>query len=859
MTDLGPRDPEPGEELDLLRAASRIFEELVDSSAAEREESLAALRDPRLADRVRRLLAADEVSEERLGKPFSRAASWLAAEELAEASSQRTGERLGAWRILRLLGKGGMGEVYLAERADGAFDRRVALKLLKRGLDSEEIVSRFLAERRILARLDHPGIAQLVDGGLAPDGRPYFALELVDGQSITDWCAERRVPLEARLRLLLEVVAAVDFAHRNLVVHRDLKPSNVLVTASGAVKLLDFGIAKFFGPDELDATRTGARLLTPRYAAPEQILGEPVTTATDVHALGLLLWELVTGEPARRAASAASMPSAADLERESRTPPSARILAATAPGRAPLEGSSPRARRRLARRIAGDLDKVVLKALRHEPARRYASAAAFGEDLVRFLESRPVLAREGALSYRAAKFALRHRAAMTAAALVTISLAAGIFATLRQARIAEHARALAERRFSDVRRLANVALFDVHAALDNVAGAMAARRLLVATALDYLDDLAREAGDDPELLAELAAAYERTAEIQGMPSWPSEGRTGDALASLERALELRRLARLAKPAANGADLEEARLLVRIGTVLAARGSNAEALGRHREALRFYEAATPAETRDRLERIQARIAIGDDLWQLGQLPAAEEEYRLALDHASAARAADPQSVLAIRQVGVVEQRLGDAAAERADWALALRHHEASLAIDRELAERVPADAEVRRDLGTDLSRLGVASAALGRFDEALARHRAATALREELLEGEPEDARALDDAAESRFEAGRALLALGRAKESAYEIELGLVRRRRLTALDPSNARWQESLAAGLADLAEVERARGRHASSGKALGEALAVRRQLARESPDDAANRTALAELEASLRPAAEAIEPKR
>ena len=839
-------------ELEELRAARQLFEQVVELPERERAARVAALTDRGLASRVERLLAADGAGEAAIGDPLRAAAGWLAEEERAAGLVDRRGERIGAWRILERIGRGGMGEVFLAERADGAFERRVALKLLKRGLDSEEIVARFLAERRILARLDHPGIAQLVDGGMADDGRPFFALELVPGLPITDWCAEHRLSLEGRLRLLLEVVAAVDFAHRNLVVHRDLKPSNVLVTPEGAVKLLDFGIAKLLGgEEEAAATSTGTRLLTPRYAAPEQLVGEPVTTATDVHALGLLLWELATGEPARRGSASAM----SQAERETSTPPSARVLGAADAERAPLADASPRARRRLARRLRGDFDNVALKALRREPERRYPSAAAFGDDLSRFLDQRPVAARGGAFAYRAGKFVRRHRAAVLAASLVALSLLGGVVATWRQARIAERERARAEQRFADVRRLANVALFDIHSSLDNVAGAMATRRLLVATALEYLDDLAAEARDEPELLAELATAYERTAEVQGMPGWPSEGRTGDALASLERALELRRRRRALVAAGAADDLAEARLLVRVGSVLAARGSTAEALARHREAIAIYrnalgarrdaKAAAPSLA-ERLELAQAMVAIGDDQWELGDVPAAAVSYREALTAAAAARAAHPASPLAIRQVGVVEQRLGDAAMETGDWSQALVHHGASLAVDHELAARARDDAEVQRDLGTDLSRMGVDYAALGRSAEALARHREAITLREALLAAEPTDARALEDAAESRFQAGKILASLGQRQEAVGEMAVAIERWRTLARLDAGNVRWQDELAAGLATFADVELARGGRHAAAVALEEALAIRRRLATTSPDFASNRTALAELEA-------------
>ncbi len=281
-------------------------------------------------------------------------------------------ETIGPYRLVRRLGEGGMGEVFLAERSDGEFEQRVALKRIRAGLDSSAIAERFLRERQILARLDHPGIAHLLDGGSTEDGDPYFVLEHVEGVPITDWCEQRSATLETRIRLMIEVADAVDAAHRQLVVHRDLKPTNILVTATGRVKLLDFGIAKLLQPEAFDErqTQVGGQPLTPAYAAPEQILGEAVTTATDVYSMGALLFELLTGRPPfdRAGRPLPALVRAVDSETLER--PS--VVAAGAddgePEREVVRGFAPR--------LAGDLDSIALKALNRDPARRYPSAAA---------------------------------------------------------------------------------------------------------------------------------------------------------------------------------------------------------------------------------------------------------------------------------------------------------------------------------------------------------------------------------------------------------------------------------------------------------------------------------------------------
>ncbi|HEY7215378.1 MAG TPA: serine/threonine-protein kinase [Thermoanaerobaculia bacterium] len=477
---------------ELFQRARARFEELIEESGAERQAHLEALAasDPELAAAVADLLAADARASGFLDRPAVPTAvqQWLAA----SARETALGQTIGPYRTVALLGRGGMGEVFLAERADGQFDQKVALKVLRRGMDSDEILRRFLRERQLLARLEHPHIARLLDGGRAPDGRPFIVMERVEGEPITLWCESHRSTVEERLRLAITCCEAVEVAHRNLIVHRDLKPSNVLVSAGGEVKLLDFGIAKLLGEDgeETLLTRADVHVLTPAYAAPEQILGGPVTTATDVYALGVVLYELLTGALPhdRRATTGAEL--AAKVSRETVERPSAAARKAVE-AETDVED---RRRRRLSRRLQGDLDTILLKALHRDPARRYASAAALADDLRRHLEGKPVSARPDTWGYRAAKLAERHRWGVAAAALIALSLVAGLAAALWQARVA---RAQAQRAEEAQQFLTSI--FRI-ADPDQSKGAQLTARDLLDSGAARVDD---ELADQPELHAEM--------------------------------------------------------------------------------------------------------------------------------------------------------------------------------------------------------------------------------------------------------------------------------------------------------------------------------------------------------------------
>ena len=420
------------------------------------------------------------------------------ASKLDPAASRE--QRIGPYKLVRRLAQGGQGAVFEAVRDDGAFQQRVAIKLVKWETDSNAARERFRQERQILARLEHPLIGRLLDGGETADGVPYLVMEFVDGLPLTTgtegWTRRRK------LELFLEVAAAVTFAHRSLIVHRDLKPANILVTKEGTPKLLDFGIAKLL---DSDATRTmtNVQALTPHYASPEQVRGNAITTASDVYSLGVVLYEVLTG----RRPYDVSTATAVELDRiVCRTPPAP-------PG------------------LGSELDHILLMALRKEPERRYGSVQEFADDIARYLDDRPVKARPDTIGYRTGKYVRRHWMGLAAAAIALASLCIGAAVAIYQARIAQQ-------RFQQVRNLANTFIFQFDDAISEIPGTTQARMLVVKTGLDYLNNLSKAAGTDRELTAELARAYQRVGKLQGSPLESNLGDTAGAAESFQRGLVL---------------------------------------------------------------------------------------------------------------------------------------------------------------------------------------------------------------------------------------------------------------------------------------------------------------------------------
>ncbi|HVS18728.1 MAG TPA: serine/threonine-protein kinase, partial [Planctomycetota bacterium] len=427
-----PAEPQPSQQR--WAQVRALLERTLDVASDEREAFVAreAGSDAALRAEVEALLASED------GVALEAPEGWPRRVE-PEAAPQRAGP----WRLLRRIGAGGMGEVFLGVRADGQFKRRVAVKLIKLGMDTEEVLRRFEREREVLAALDHPGIARLLDGGVGSDGRPYLVLEFVEGEPLDRWCDHQRLSVRERVELFAEVCDAVEVAHRSQVVHRDLKPGNVLVDAEGRPKLLDFGIAKVLsgdrGPATVDLTDTPLRLLTPSYASPEQVRGGSVTPASDVYSLGAMLYELLSGRRALELQALSPLEIERTVcEREPVRPSQALTEEAAADDIAARRGTSPRG---LRRELEGDLDTIVLEALRKEPRRRYPSAAELAADLRRHLDGRPVRARPDTLRYRASKFVRRNALAVGSTALVLAALVVGLSVSLWQYRRASAANA----------------------------------------------------------------------------------------------------------------------------------------------------------------------------------------------------------------------------------------------------------------------------------------------------------------------------------------------------------------------------------------------------------------------------------
>jgi tetratricopeptide (TPR) repeat protein len=423
------------------------------------------------------------------------------------------GTSIGTYRLVLLIGQGGMGSVWLAERSDGEIEQKAAIKLLRADADQPSFRDRFLQERQLLANLNHPAIARLLDAGHTSGGQPYLVMEYIEGAPIDVYAAQ--LPVRERLALFLRVCDGISHAHGRLIIHRDLKPSNILVDAAGQPKILDFGIAKLLD-NGVELTQTIERILTPGYASPEQFRGTTQTTATDIYSLGALLYKMLTGQPPHVSASG-------ELQ-------AIEIVAGTREIAAP---------RRLNPSLPSDLDFILLKALRREPEQRYASVEAFARDIGAFLEARPVLARSADAWYRTRKFLRRYWVQVTAAAVVVASLSAGLY-------VANRERVMAEQRFTQLRQLSNK-VFELDSRIKVLPGSIPARRDLVAASLEYLRGLQFDTRKDLDLAQEVAEGYLRIGRIQGVPTEMNFGEAAQADVSLKKAAELTDLVLAARP------------------------------------------------------------------------------------------------------------------------------------------------------------------------------------------------------------------------------------------------------------------------------------------------------------------------
>jgi tRNA A-37 threonylcarbamoyl transferase component Bud32/tetratricopeptide (TPR) repeat protein len=711
---------------DRWREIEKLFEQVADMRPEERQRILVQA-DPEIRSEVLSLLACD-------GETVAgvRAVVRDGAQSVTGGvASPWVGRRLGAWRITGTLGQGGMGTVLEAVRDDAQYRQKAALKLVKREMDSDFARRRFVQERQILAALAHPAIARLLDGGSTEDGLPYLVMEYVEGRDILTYARENHLTIDDRLRLFREVLGGVAFAHQKLVVHRDLKPSNILITAKGEPKLLDFGIARLLDPELLDGaapeTATSAGMMTPDYASPEQTRGEPVTPASDIYSLGAVLYELLTDTRAHRLTTY----SAAEI---------VQAVCTTEPRRPSQAGPE-----RWRRKLAGDIDAIVMTALQKDAARRYASAEAFAEDLGRYLEGHPVRARRDSLLYRARKFVRRNPAAVTAGMAAVAALCAGIVTTTAQAR-------RADRRFQQVRQLANTLLFDIYTQLRRVPGTTAARETLVKTSLEYLNSLAPDAPGDPALEWELASAYNRVGDIQGSPESSNLGRTSEAIRSWEQA-------------------------ARMG----------EDVARRRHEARVFHLVSVA-----------RLSIGSAYRGLLELSRSEEQVQLGLQAAEKMARLQPGNRQNCGALMSGHSMLGDLAMSRGAPEKAME------SIERARLHAEACGGEIPVFAISVLMRRGDALHALGRLNEAEEAFRGALR-RAEAIGGQ-------SGIAWSNAQLGHVLGAhapanLGRFAEAAERLRAGLASIRAEMEADPQNLHVRQIFATTASRLADLRLAR----------------------------------------------------
>jgi tetratricopeptide (TPR) repeat protein len=736
---------------------AELVEQAFELKGAERAGFLAQScgHDSELREEVEALLS-EEKSAERL---MSQAAVEFGAELLREdlASGELTaGEMLGDYRIVSLLGEGGMGEVYLAD--DTHFGRQVAIKLIKRGFGTKEFIRHFQQEERILAALNHPNIARLYDGAVTSGGLPYFVMEYVEGIPLETYAAEHSLGGRERLALFRKVFSAVSYAHQNLVVHRDLKPANIRVTADGEPKLLDFGIARLLDPETAetnDQTVMTTRAMTPSYASPEQQRGDRLTTRSDVYSLGVVLYEFLAGQKP-------------NLRKD---------------GEADLEKLDP------------DLDNILAKSLRPEPERRYSSVGQFSEDIRRYLEGLPVIARKDTFAYRTSKFVGRHKISLAAAASGALLLIGAAIVASWEAHRANQQRILAERRFEQVRRLADSLMFEIHDSVKDLAGSTPTRRLIVSRALEYLDSLAHDAGGNFALQRELATAYEKIGDIQGNPYSANIGDTDGALTSYRKALQIRENF---PPALITTDTETelGRSYRALGDIMDQKGNVEQTIRDYRRSLQIFTELAGSEPKnpviqDELARAYETLADG-----LGRTANADAEiltdYKKSLAIAEELLRQDSSNAKRKRAVAINLMKIGGASDPHNPEAIAaLRKGVAAL---ESLAASDPNNGRARREVGWGYKQLGTTQVAGEDYAGAVESLQKSLTIRESTAAADPQNAQARFDLASGHVDLAEALTGNGDPVSAVGHAQQAITIVTALLSADPTNAVYSRNLA-----------------------------------------------------------------
>jgi len=739
-----------------------LFFEAVGLSEPARTQFLdrACGQDEELRRETESLLATDVMTGDSIATLIESAATSLFDDD------SMVGARLGAWKIVREIGRGGMGAVYLAFRADEEFEKLVAIKLVKRGIDTDAVLKRFRQERQILAALDHPNIARLIDAGTSIDGRPYFVMEYVEGTPIHVFCQQRKFSLIARCELFRRVCEPVSYAHRNLVIHRDLKPANILITADGSPKLLDFGIARLLstGLGENTVDLTGARstvALTPAYASPEQTRGEAVNTATDVYSLGAILLQILTGEMPRRRPDG-------ELDRKA---------------------------------LSGDLDRIVLMATHDDPARRYQSVDQLSEDLRRYIAGLPVLAQDDTWSYRLRKFATRNRVGVLAGGIIAAILTGGIVAVLWEARQTRIQRQRAEQRLGELVEMANRTLFRVDGSIERLPGATQARRDIVRSTLDYLDRLNTETGNDGRVLSAMAFAYTRLARIEGDPLQPNLGDLPGAEASFRKAEKILEALIAADPSNVNARLQLADCSKGLAEVLDASGNQEEGIVQARKGLVQTAWILNRDPRNLAARKSAallHLTSAAAMTLLNHLPEAKQEMLQELNPNTQLVAEFPNDADCILNLASNWSQLGTIASREGAIEESLSNYQKSVALREQLYALHPNDVAVERDLLIAYGHVGDSMGSpflmsAGDPHGALVWYRKAARIAETMVASDPSDTQARIDLGVVLMREGSVLQAPGEVRESLAALDRSASILNTVSASDPKNvslaAQW----------------------------------------------------------------------
>jgi eukaryotic-like serine/threonine-protein kinase len=881
-----------------------LFSETLDLPVDERRGFLENV-DENLRAEVEKLLANYKEAEDFIGAPA--VVEFGFGNESPNAAL--IGQKIDDYLIEEEIGTGGMGAVFLAEQQSENLSHRVALKLIKRGMDTHSVFKRFVMERQILANLEHPNIARFLDGGSTADGVPYFVMEYVEGLPIKKYCEARFLDTRARLELFRKVCAAVSFAHQNLIVHRDLKPSNILVTQTGEPKLLDFGIAKLLHPDwSLDtneATATMFRVMTPEYASPEQLKGENVTTASDVYSLGVILYELLTGERPYRIDSRAPEEVAKIILTQEPIRPSARAISdlgfgiadsgkksATDPNHGAQTESdeqipNPKSQIPNPKSLKGDLDNIILKSLRKESERRYQSVQEFSEDIRRHLEGLPVTAVPDTVSYRVTKFVKRHKAGVLAAVSVALILLTATIVTAWQSVQLRRERDKAERRFNEVRKLAKTVLFEYHDGIENLAGATPMREKMVKDALEYLDHLSAESGTDTDLRRELAAAYQKVADVQGAPYRANLGNYKGALESYKKALAIRENLHSAEAGNPQIKLDLIRSYTAVGELSQVTGKVPEALENYRKAFAVSETLGESPELKRALAVLTRHHA-KSLALSGKLAEAMESFKKSIAISNELIVADPSDRVAKRDLGFAHVFFGDALvtagdlkgaleAERAGYALlesliapndaqsrreanvafariarvlsrlgdkkgALEIEEKALAIDEELLKTDPSNVLSRRDVYIDYYKVGQVRAALGDLKTAISNLRKASSLCEAEVASNPLSAEMRGDLVAFYYYLGEMLEKDKQMPAALESYRKVLTIQEALAGDDPANALQQGNLSEIITKISDLNMKTGSRQEAFEGYQRSLTIREGLVEANPENADGRMQLA-----------------